>query len=89
MIARDDPAKLAEMAEENGLGFPVLRDPEGKTIVRYGLRNEDVDQAVLPHPAALVIDREGKVAWRRVDTNYRERPPAADLVAAVEALGGE
>jgi hypothetical protein len=36
---------------------------------------------------ALVVDREGNVAWKRVDTDYRLRPPATDLVAAVEALG--
>lgn len=74
------------MAQDNDFGFPVLHDPEGETIQRYGLRNEGFTRGVVPHPTALVVDREGKIAWKRVDTDYRERPPASDLVAAVEAL---
>lgn len=86
MIARDDPGALKTMVEENGLAFPILHDPEGETIKTYGLWNEGFTHGVVPHPTALVIDREGSVAWKRVDTDYRERPPAEDLVAAVRAL---
>ena len=86
MIAQDDPADLKKMAEENGLAFPILHDPEGKTIQAYGLWNEGFTHGVVPHPTALVVDRDGNVAWKRVDTDYRQRPPASDLVAAVEAL---
>jgi peroxiredoxin len=87
VIAQDDPDNLKKMAEESGFGFPVLHDPEGETIQRYGLWNEAFTRGVVPHPAALVVDREGNVAWKRVDTDYRLRPPATDLVAAVAALG--
>jgi peroxiredoxin len=74
------------MAEDKGLTFPVLRDPGGEVIGRYGLTNEAFTRGVLPHPAVLVVDRDGTVAWKRVDVDYRQRPPASEVVAAVETL---
>lgn len=85
-VAPDDAERLQKFAEGNKLAFPVLRDPEGRTIVRYGIRNERHTDGVLPDPTALVIDREGKVRWKRVDVDYTKRPPAEDLVEAVRAL---
>ncbi len=85
-IAQDDPGNLKKMAEGSGLGFPVLHDPEGEVIRRYGLHNEELTRGVVPHPAALVVGADGTVAWKRVDVDYQKRPPAEDLVAAVEDL---
>lgn len=41
------------------------------------------------YPAAFVIDREGTVRFRRVDIDFRERPPVAELLAALRALPAE
>ncbi len=86
MIARDDSEALAALAEDSGLEYPLLHDAEGETVIRYGLRNEGFTRGVLPHPTVLVIDEEGKVRYKRVDVDYTQRPPAEDLVVAVEAL---
>ena len=86
-VAQDDPQRLAEMAEGSGLEFPVLHDPEGEVILRYGLGNEAFTRGVIPHPAALVIDRDGTVAWKRIDVQYQERPSPDELLDAVRALG--
>ena len=88
-MAPDDPENLRRFVEGNGIEYPVLHDPEGETIVAYGIRNEDHTDGVLPHPTTLVIDEDGKVAWKRVDVDYTQRPPAAELVEAVEALDEE
>jgi len=86
-VAPDDVERLRKLAEGSELAFPILRDPEGETIIRYRIRNERHTDGVLPDPTALVIDREGKVRWKRIDVDYTKRPPAEDLVEAVRALG--
>lgn len=57
-------------------------------IDRYGLRNPDhpPSYGVAPHPAALVIDREGVIRFKRVDVDYKVRPSSSELVEAVRGL---
>lgn len=74
------------MADDKGLTFPVLHDPGGEVIGRYGLTNEAFTRGVVPHPTVLVIDEDGTVAWKQVDVDYRQRPPAEVVVGAVRAL---
>jgi peroxiredoxin len=40
----------------------------------------------IPYPAAYVIDKAGRVAWSRIDFDFRERPPTSELRAALDAL---
>jgi peroxiredoxin len=87
-VAPDETESLRKLALGSGLGYPVLRDPGGETIIRYGIRNERHTDGVLPDPTALVIDREGKVRYERIDVDYTKRPPAEELVAAVRKLKG-
>lgn len=77
------------MVEDKGLTFPVLRDPGGEVIARYGLTNEAFTRGVVPHPTVLVVDADGAVAWKQVDVDYRQRPPASAVVAAVRALSAD
>ena len=58
-------------------------------VDRYGLRNPQhpPSYGVVPHPAALVIDRDGVVRYIRVDVDYKARPATAELVEAVRGLG--
>ncbi len=86
VVANDAPAKLAAFREANGLGYPLLADPDGEVIERYGIRNQKVTDRVLPDPTALVLDREGRVRYKRIDVDYRVRPPAAELVDALKKL---
>lgn len=36
--------------------------------------------------AVYVIDKAGKVAWAKVESNYRQRPSNQEIRAAIEAL---
>jgi hypothetical protein len=33
-----------------------------------------------------VIDKAGRIAWSRIDIEYRERPPNNEIRAALDAL---
>lgn len=87
-----DSKKLAEKISADGkgtVGYRLLSDPGAKTIDVYGLRalaykGQPIDG--VPHPAVYVIDKSGKVAWAKVDQDYRRRPSNAEIRAALDAL---
>lgn len=57
-------------------------------IDRYGLRNpkHPPSYGIVPHPTALVIDRDGVIRFKRVDVDYKVRPSAEELLEAVGEL---
>ena len=83
---------FAEKLASDGKGpitFPILSDPDHKIIDTYGLRDPAYEgQKVygIPHPAVYVIDKSGKVAWARIESNYRERPANQEIRTALDAL---
>lgn len=88
----DVSKSFAEKIASDGKGavnFPLLSDPEHKVIDAYGLRDPAYEgQKVygIPHPAIYVIDKTGKVAWAKIESNYRERPANDEIRAALNAL---
>lgn len=88
----EDSAKLAEKIAKDGKGevrYRLLSDPGSKTIDAYGLRNPRLGGTPMdgvPNPAVYVLDKTGKVAWVRIEEDYRVRPPNAEIRAALDAL---
>lgn len=71
------------------INFPLLSDPDHRTIDAYGLHDPAYDGdkfAGIPHPAVYVIGMNGIVAWAKVESNYRERPRNEEIRAALDAL---
>ena len=67
--------------------FIMLSDPDHSVIDRYGLFKEDSPpNRPLPHPATYVIDKEGVVRYRFVETNYTVRPTNEDILEVLQAL---
>ncbi len=91
-----DPADVsknfADKISSDGKGainFPILSDPEHKVIDAYGLRDPAYEgQKVygIPHPAVYVIDKQGKVAWARIESDYKQRPTNEEIRAALASL---
>ena len=91
-----DPADVSKSFAEKiafdgkgAVNFPLLSDPDHKIIDAYGLRDPAYEgQKVygIPHPAIYVIDKNGKVAWAKVESNYRERPTNQEIRSALDAL---
>ncbi len=40
----------------------------------------------MPHPAVYVIDKTGKIAWAKVEQDFKVRPGNADIRGALDAL---
>ena len=80
---------IDRISMEDGIipDYPLLSDPDHAVIDRYGLFNpNESKRRPVPYPTTLVIDMEGVVRWKFVETNYKIRPELADILAAVAAL---
>lgn len=87
-VSKDFAAKLGSDGK-GAFTFPILSDPDHKIIDAYGLRDPAYEgQKIdgIPHPAVYVIDKTGKVAWVKVESNYRERPANQEIRAALDTL---
>lgn len=76
---------LAAKIAKDGKGevnFPLLSDPEHKTIDAYGLFDTAyVGESVegIPHPAIYILDKNRKIVWAKVEADYKIRPTNADI----------
>ena len=87
-VSKEFAAKLATDGRGE-INFPLLSDPDHRTIDAYGLHDPAYDGqkfAGIPHPAVYVIDKNGIIAWAKVESNYRERPANAEIRAALDSL---
>jgi peroxiredoxin len=94
-ISVDKPADSKRFAEKiaadgkGKVGYPLLSDPGSKTIDAYGLRDPAYKGTKIegvPHPTVYVIDKTGKVAWAKVEEDFKVRPSNADIRTALDAL---
>ena len=87
-VSKDFAKKIASDGKGE-VNFPILSDPDHKTIDIYGLRDPAYQGQKfdgIPHPAVYVVDKTGKVTWAKVESNYRERPTNQEIRAALDAL---
>jgi peroxiredoxin len=85
--SNDTPAHIAGHAKQNGLTFPVLRDPANVVADQFGAKRT---------PEAFVLNPEGRVLYQgRIDDQFgvgykREAPARRDLAEALdEVLAGK
>ena len=92
-VSVDPPDVSRTFAEKLGsdgkgaISFQILSDH--KVIDAYGLRDPAYEKEKvygIPHPAVYVIDKTGKVAWARIESDYRKRPTNSDIRVALDAL---
>jgi peroxiredoxin len=87
-ISTDSPQTSADLARDADLHYPILSDPDLRTIDAYGLRHPGggPDGQDIAHSASVLIDGAGVVRWTFVTRNFRVRPTPADVIGAVDAL---
>lgn len=85
-ITPDPPEIVARAAAELGLGFPLLSDPGGTVIDRFGLRNHNIvpnarQAPGIPFPGQYLLDPRGVVVAKSFTGDLRHRASATALVA--------
>jgi len=83
-ISPDSPDKLASFASQEGIEFTLLSDGGQEAIRTWGIVNPK--KPTVPHPTVVVVDREGVVRYLRQDIDYKMRPPASEVLEAVELI---
>jgi peroxiredoxin len=94
-ISVDSPAESKQFAEKisadgkGNVSFPMLSDPGHRVIDAYGIRDPDYNGQKfegIPHPSVYIIDKDGRVAWAKVEKDYKERPINDEVRAALKNL---
>jgi peroxiredoxin len=79
---------LAKFAEKRRITFPLLSDPESKTIIAYGLLNKEAKGKTegIPYPGTFLIDKDGVIRDKLFLDGYRSRHSTEELIKAAEAI---
>lgn len=79
---------MKRFSDLRGISFPLLSDPDSAVIKSYGLLNTEAKgKAVgVPHPATIVVDREGVVRAMLNRDGYRERHTTEELLDALKKV---
>jgi peroxiredoxin len=67
--------------------YTFLSDPQSLVIGRYGVLNPNGGRrGAIPHPAVFVIDKQGIVRWKDIQTDYTIRPSNEAIRTALRAV---
>lgn len=82
------PSHLAWQKHSLGpLSYPLASDfyPHAEVIRRYGLLREGPPVPGISNRAVLIVDRQGKVAWKKV-YDLPTKPDVDEILAALKSL---
>ena len=86
-VSTDSAADAAKTASDYDISFPVLYDADGTASRTWGVFNLLGDGRAAP--STFVIDGAGELAFWKIGLNVRDRPSAAETLAAVKQLVSE
>ena len=89
-IAVDPPELARKVVEAQKLDFPILCDTEAKVIRAYGLVHVGggAGGSDIAIPASVLIDRNGKIVWKRVAKRAQDRPAPRDVIRIIRTMNG-
>ena len=88
-ISPDSVEKNVGVVEKLDLGFRVLSDESLEAIQAFGLLHvpPGMDGRRITRPATFILNG-GQILWRNLTSNYRIRPRAGDVLAALREVTG-
>ena len=89
-ISYDSVEVLKSFADKEKITFPLLSDPESKTIAAYSLKNKEAEgkgkSDGVPYPGTLLVDSEGVIRSKLFVDGFRLRHSNEELIKEAEAL---
>jgi peroxiredoxin Q/BCP len=87
-ISYDSPAVLKKFSDGAKINFPLLSDPESKTIEAYHIRNLDAKgKAVgVPYPGTFIVDSQSLIRAKIFLEGYRDRHAGEELIKAAKTV---
>jgi peroxiredoxin Q/BCP len=80
---------LGKFADKHKITFPLLSDPDSKTISAYGLFNKEAkDTKVegIAYPGTMLVDMDGVIRAKLFRDGYKERHSTDDLIKAAKSI---
>ena len=78
---------LKDFHDDQALGYPLLRDVDGKHVNAFGVPDENLGGGI-PLPGILWLAPDGRINAKFAVRGYRTRPPISELLDAVGAAPG-
>ena len=93
-VSYDSVEVLKGFADKQKITFPLLSDPESKTIIAYALKNKEtagkkigkIELDGVPYPGTLLVDKDGVVRAKLFLDGYKDRHSVEELAKAAEGL---
>jgi len=82
-LSVDPPNDSQAMIKRLGLQFAIASDPNQRVVQMFRVQNPDTRELALH--AVYIVDRDGKIFYRKVG---RRRPVSAELIDAIDAHHG-
>jgi peroxiredoxin len=85
-ISYDSVDILKELADKRKVAFPLLSDPDSKTIKAYGLLDAAAKgkQEGIPYPGTFVVDQAGMIRAKLFHEGPLKRHTPEDLIRAAK-----
>ncbi len=83
-ISLDEPATSRAFANDYGIAYPLLTDPDGTTARAY----VGIDATDTPIPGIVIIRRDGQIVFRQIANAKDDRLTAAQLIATIDRTLG-
>ena len=84
-VSPDSVEILKTFADDSGVEFALLSDPDAAVIKSFGILNTENPRG-LPHPGTILIDQQGAIRVKIFREGYRERHPAQELIDAAKGV---
>jgi peroxiredoxin Q/BCP len=87
-ISYDPPEVLKKFTDQSKITFPLLSDPESRTIDAYHIRNNAAKgkSEGVPNPGTFFLNREGVIRAKLFLEGYRDRHTTEELLKAANAI---
>lgn len=87
-VSYDAVEVLDKFAKKQKITFPLLSDPQSKTIAAYGLSNKEAKGRAdgVPYPGTMLIDKAGVIRGKLFFDGYRERHTSKDILKRVAEI---
>jgi len=85
-ISTDTVESHKKFAEKKHFPFKLLSDANGEVVAKYGAKSWVPGRSAR---AVVVVDKQGKIAYRKVEPVSLLRPKDDDVLAAIRAAEGK
>ena len=87
-ISYDAVEVLAKFAKDQKITFPLLSDPDHKTISAYGLLNKEAKgkQEGIAYPGTMILDKEGVIRAKLFHNGPIARHSPEEIVKAAKEI---